>query len=204
MLPRTIQRVCVAVILVGGALVLPPERAIAYTDLPFEFRFPQEAVETQFSSSFGDSRPGGRSHNGVDLMAPRMTEVYAFADGVVTRITTHPLAGRYLVITHDEVWETYYVHLNDHTPGTTDASAPWSYTIAPGIEEGAEVTAGQLIGWVGDSGNARGAPHTHFELRRNGRPIDPYPYLVQAWEQDLLESLQQIIEILESAPYKID
>lgn len=200
MLPRFIR---VAFVTAVVALALQPPIASAHSDqLPFAVRFPQEMEKTEFSASFGAPRPGERVHQGVDLMAPKMTEVYAFADGVVSLITTSRLAGRYLVIGHDEEWETYYVHLNDDTPGTNDRSAAWTYTVASGIEEGTEVTAGQLIGWVGDSGNAKGgSPHTHFELHRNGRPIDPYPYLMYAWEQGLLAP---ILLALESMPYEID
>lgn len=184
MLPRFIRR---ALTLVGLAVVFGALPASAtLSDLPFEVRFPQEMSKTEFTSSFGAPRSGGRSHQGVDLMAPKMTEVYALADGTVTVIGTSRLAGRYLIVEHDADWETYYIHLNDDTPGTNDGAAAWSLTVVPGIEVGSQVVAGQHIAWVGDSGNAAGSPHTHFELHYQGRAIDPYPYLMAAWEQDQL------------------
>ncbi|MFO7547510.1 MAG: M23 family metallopeptidase [Acidimicrobiia bacterium] len=145
--------------------------------------FPQDPQVTSFSSTFGAPRSGGRRHEGTDLMAPKMTPVYAAADGVVTRIATQRRAGRYLVIDHGDEWETWYVHLNNDTPGTNDGRADWANTVVPGIEVGTQVAAGQHVAWLGDSGNAEGgSPHTHFEIQRNGRSIDPYPYLVPAYE----------------------
>ncbi len=155
-------------------------------DLPFETWFPQEIDQTYFFSSYGDRRPGGRRHQGNDLMASKMTGVYAFAAGVVVVVDEARRPGRYIIIEHENGWETYYLHLNNDNPGTDDGRADWSLTVAPGIEEGARVTAGQLIGWVGDSGNAEGTgPHTHFELRHDNRPVNPYPYLMEAWELGL-------------------
>lgn len=148
--------------------------------------FPQEPQVTTFASTFGAPRSGGRRHEGTDLMAPKMTPVYAAADGVVSRIATQRRAGRYLVIDHGDGWETWYVHLNNDTPGTNDGRAAWTSTVVPGMEVGTAVVAGQHIAWVGDSGNAEGGtPHTHFEIQRNGRSIDPYPYLVPAYEAAL-------------------
>jgi murein DD-endopeptidase MepM/ murein hydrolase activator NlpD len=120
-------------------------------------------------------------------MAPKMSEVYAFAAGVVVVVEESARPGRYLIIDHGGGWETYYIHLNNDNPGTDDGHADWSLTFAPGIVEGAEVKAGQLIAWVGDSGNAEGSgSHTHFELRYNDRPVDPFPYLKKALEhQDI-------------------
>lgn len=118
-------------------------------------------------------------------MAPKMTQVYAAAGGYVARIETHSLAGRYIEIAHAEGWSTRYVHLNNDNPGTDDGDADWSLTLAPGIQIGAWVEAGQLVAWVGDSGNAEGTgSHTHFELVTNGQNIDPYPFLKEAWERD--------------------
>ena len=58
-------------------------------------------------------------------------------------------------------------------------------TIAPGVAVGSEVRKGQLIGWVGDSGNAESTtPHTHFELRKDNRAINPYGILQEAYDRD--------------------
>jgi peptidoglycan LD-endopeptidase LytH len=171
------------------AVALP---ASASPDTPPEFRFPQEIEQTEFHSSFGHARSGGRRHRGNDLMAPKMTEVYAIADGVIKIIRTASLGGRYLAIDHGSGWESYYMHLNNDYPGTDGGGADWSYTIAPGLEEGSVVTAGQLIAWVGDSGNAEWTgPHTHFELHYMGRAINPYPHLIVAMER---ESAHQALE----------
>jgi len=165
--------------------LIPPSSAVAADAPPFQIRFPQDSQPTSFSSTFGARRSGGRRHHGVDLMAPKMTQVYAAADGYVSRIETSSLAGRYLELTHVAGWTTKYVHLNNDTPGTDDGEADWSLTLAPGIVIGAWVEAGQLIAWVGDSGNAEWTgSHTHFELAVDGNPIDPYKYLTVAWARD--------------------
>jgi murein DD-endopeptidase MepM/ murein hydrolase activator NlpD len=159
---------------------------------PFELSFPQEVDKTTFHNDWGDRRSGGRGHTGTDLMATeKMVEVYAAADGVVGRIDETRRPGRHLYIDHGGGWETLYIHLNDDNFGTDDGDAPWYLTLAPGIESGVEVKAGQLIGWAGDSGNAEGAsPHTHFELQYNGQSINPYPYLNSAFERDLADYLR--------------
>jgi murein DD-endopeptidase MepM/ murein hydrolase activator NlpD len=161
--------------------------AVAKTvEPPFEVVFPQEPSVTTFTSSFGDARSGGRRHHGNDLLAPRLTEVYAIADGTVIYVGINHLSGRNVKIEHEGGWTSYYVHLNNDDPGTDDGEAPWTLTVAPGIEEGMHVSAGQLIGWVGDSGNAEGTtPHTHFELHFEGQPIDPYDILVEAQQRAL-------------------
>jgi len=174
-------------VVLGAALPMPA--AVGDTlQPPFDLVFPQEASATHFTSSFGDYRSGGRRHHGNDLLAPQMTEVYAAADGVVRYVGINRLSGRNVKIDHVGGWSTHYVHLNNDTPGTDDGDAPWTLTVAPGIEEGRRVQAGQLIGWVGDSGNAETTTsHTHFELRIDGQPIDPHQILLDAYERALLE-----------------
>lgn len=163
------------------ALVALPLSASAEEAL--EIEFPQDPIVTEFTDSWGAPRTA-HSHQGNDLMAPKMTEVYAAAGGVVLWVKDRGSAGRYVVIDHGDGWETWYMHLNDDTPGSDDGAAPLEMGVA--VEPGQEVEAGQLIGWVGDSGNAEGSSaHTHFELHRNGRPIDPYTYLVEALERAL-------------------
>lgn len=142
---------------------------------PPEIVFPVLA-DTQYVDSFGDPRPGGRSHEGTDIMTPAKGDpVVAVADGVVTWIDDECC---HLAIDHGGGWTSWYIHLNNDTPGTDDGLG-WG--IAEGITEGTVVTAGQLIGWAGDSGNAEAtAPQLHFELRSNGTAINPYPYLIAA------------------------
>lgn len=171
----------VALLVAFPALALPAHGV----EPPFQLRFPQETEVTKFSSSFGAPRSGGRSHSGNDLMAPKSSEVYAAADGVIAIIGDSRSAGRYLEIDHGDGWKTRYLHLNNDTPGRDDGDAPWSLTIAPYLYEGSRVEAGQLIAWVGDSGNAEWTgSHTHFEIVYQDREIDPYPYLKAAFRRD--------------------
>jgi murein DD-endopeptidase MepM/ murein hydrolase activator NlpD len=190
----------VAVVVVGIVGVFPALEAGASPNVPpFEITFPQETSKTEFTNSFGDSRSGGRSHKGNDLLAPRMTEVYAVADGTVSYVGINNLSGRNVKIDHGGGWESYYLHMNNDNIGTDDGDAPWTLTVAPGVEEGARVQAGQLIGWVGDSGNAESTTtHTHFELRIDGRAVNPYELLVEAFERDRLR--QEAIELHTSLP----
>ncbi len=182
---RSLFAVALALLMAVG-LLTPPHRAqAASADPPFEIVFPQETAKTEFSSSFGARRSGGRHHKGNDLLAPRMTEVYAVADGTISYVGINRLSGRNVKIDHGDGWESYYLHLNNDNLGTDDGDAPWSLTVAPGVEEGMKVKGGQLIGWVGDSGNAEHTTtHTHFELRKDGVALDPYSILEAAYERD--------------------
>ena len=170
--------------LLVGAVTIPALPAQAAPEPPFVVRFPQESSPTVFSSTFGAGRSGGRHHTGNDLMAPKMTEVYAAARGIITVIDTSGLAGRYIEIAHQDGWSTRYIHLNNDEPDTDNGRADWSLTVAPGLHVGSQVEAGQHIGYVGDSGNAEWTgSHTHFELTHEGRAIDPYDYLKEAYAQ---------------------
>ena len=169
-------------VMVAVATLVPVLPAQAAPEPPFEVTFPQETAPTVFSSSFGAGRSGGRRHTGNDLMAPKLTEVYAAADGIVTVIDTSSLAGRYVEIAHQDGWSTRYIHLNNDDVGTDNGSADWALTVVPGLRVGSRVEAGELIGYVGDSGNAEGAgSHTHFEIAHEGGEIDPYEYLKAAY-----------------------
>jgi peptidoglycan hydrolase-like protein with peptidoglycan-binding domain len=125
------------------------------------------------SNNFGDhfwSARGSGEHHAVDIMASKMTPVVAVASGTVQWVGSRCCTLR---IKHDDGWSSSYIHLNNDTPGTDDGRG-WG--IAPGISKGTHVSAGQLIGWVGDSGNAEGtASHLHFELiDPHGVNVDPY------------------------------
>ena len=138
------------------------------------------AGEHWFSRDFGDPRGGGRGHTGIDILAEKLTPVVAVADGTVRWI--HGERGGEccaLSIVHDDGWRSRYIHLNNDTPGTDDGRG---YGIARGLRLGSRVRAGQVIGFVGDSGNAEAtAPHLHFELLRpDGSAVDAFDSLQAA------------------------
>ena len=165
---------------------LRPMAALAADDTPppFEIEFPQDPWQTVFVDSFGFSRSGGRRHQGNDLMAPKMTPVYAIASGRITSVEDGGIAGRRVIIDHGNGFESWYLHLNNDTPGTDDGRADWADTVMVYVAEGMPVAGGTQIAWVGDSGNAEWVgSHTHFELHWRGRAIDPYPYLKPAYDR---------------------
>lgn len=156
-----------------STLAAPPMLPATRYRMVFPLAGPLEVL-----SVFGAERDNGeRSHKGVDLAAPRLTPVLAVKDGVVSR-ANHESVG--VVIRHFDGWTSWYLHLNNDTVGTDDGKGRG---IAPGLEVGDFVAAGQVIGWVGDSGNAEPTPpHLHFELRnRWGEAIDPLLSLRSAW-----------------------
>lgn len=152
---------------------------------PNDMVFPVGGDDYRTADNFGVCRDGcSRSHEGVDIMAPKGTPVYAVADGVATWVSSpDSLSSVRLAIDHGNGWFTRYIHLNNDNPDTDDGQF---YGIAPGIVDGTELTAGQLIGWVGDSGNAEGTgSHLHFELRQGeshwqSTAVDAYDYLINA------------------------
>ncbi len=120
-----------------------------------------------YYDSFGEPRPNDRTHAGIDLFADKGVEVRAVATGTILRVngsydSLAPERCCSMVILHDDGWQSVYAHLNNDSPGTDDGKG-WG--IAPDLAPGRRVSAGQLIGWVGDSGNAEDTPpHLHFEL----------------------------------------
>lgn len=116
--------------------------------------------------SFGDARSGGRSHMGIDIFAPRWTEVVATTSGMLTAINFGERSGRSLWLIGRDGRAYFYAHLQ-----------AW----AEGIFDGKSVAPGDLIGYVGNTGNASRSPaHLHFEIRDNGRVLNPYPILARA------------------------
>jgi uncharacterized protein YkwD len=139
----------------------------------------------KWSNTFGAPRTG-HTHQGQDLLAPKMRPLVACFSGTVqlSLVTSgKSSSGNSICLTGDNGWEAMYYHLNCDTPGTRDGHGGARYAFAPGLKSGDHVRAGQFIGYVGDSGNARGGPtHCHFELRKldSYRLVNPYSYLRQA------------------------
>jgi len=146
--------------------------------------FPHATSSVNFWDSWGSRRPGGRRHRGTDIMSPRGSEVLAVADGVVADFGWQRLSGYYIHIDHGDGWSTSYMHLNNDTLGTDDGLGGLWTAIYPTLTVGSSVEAGQVIGYVGDSGNAEGTqPHIHFEVKLDGVKVNPYPYLKDVWDR---------------------
>jgi hypothetical protein len=132
---------------------------------------------------FGDPRSGGRTHEGNDLFAAKHHPLVAAVDGYVQYVVYPQASYGYSVgLVDADGYRYHYLHINNDSLGTDSGNGGPKLAYAPGITAGAPVFKGQLIGWVGDSGNAeRTSPHLHFEIRdRDGDPINPYPSLVRA------------------------
>ena len=161
---RLLKRLGLRVRTTAGART-PVRARIAPGASPYLDVFPV-AGEYSYSADFGAPRHQGR-HEGVDIMADRGTPLVSVANGTVLRLssTESGLAGISVWLKRTDGTEYFYAHMN---------------SIAAGLAEGSAVTAGQVIGTVGNTGDARyGATHLHFEVHPGGgSAADPYPHLV--------------------------
>ena len=138
--------------------------------------------KVSYYDDFGAPRVG-HTHEGNDLIGKKMMPLLAAADGTVSFAVWPQASYGYMVSIRDSDGYKYnYLHINNDTPGTDNGQGGGIFAYAPGIESGAKVARGQLIGWMGDSGNAEGtAPHLHFEMRlSDDTPFSPYQSLKQA------------------------
>ncbi len=107
--------------------------------------------------TFHDPRNPG--HVGLDIAAAMWDPIVAVADGVVVFAEWGGGYGNLVIVEHDDGWRSYYAHLTEIV-----------------VEVGQEVRQGELLGGAGTTGYSTG-PHLHFELRYQGRPVDPHVYL---------------------------
>ncbi|MCZ7524931.1 MAG: M23 family metallopeptidase [Acidimicrobiia bacterium] len=166
-----------------AALAAPGRAALARPALLPEPAFHRIHFPVEGPVSYGDDFHSCRSgctkiHGATDIMGTKLQRLLAAVDGTVTyvREDSGNTAGNMMVIKGADGWKYSYIHLNNDTPGTDDGANPPEWRFAPGIEVGAEVKAGDHVGYLGDSGNAEGtAPHLHFEMH------DPTGAVVNPW-----------------------
>jgi len=131
-------------------------------------RMPVVGVKARdLDDSWHAPRDGGaRQHKGIDIFASRGTEVVAVADGVISFIGDQRLGGHCIWLTTEGGASFYYAHLDR-----------W----AAGLYEGMDVQSGDLLGYVGNTGNAKYTPsHLHFGVNQNDEMVNPYPILAKA------------------------
>ena len=120
----------------------------------------------QLRDTWGSARSHGRSHEGIDIMAERGTKVYSATEGLVADLRNNNLGGKVIWILGPSGSWHYYAHLDGHKRG---------------LNVGDYVHKGDLIGYVGNTGNARHtAPHLHYGIYLNGKgrgAVNPYSYL---------------------------
>lgn len=164
-----------------GVATLDVFPALAQSEVR-DIAFPTNPDVVTFHDDFGEPR-AGHSHEGIDILGPKMTPLYSAIDGQVRYIVDPEPSYGYMIVLEDaDGYSYHYIHVNNDTPGTDDGNGGTQYAYAPGIVRGARVNRGQLIGWMGDSGNAESiASHLHFEIHTSdGEPINPYPSLMSA------------------------
>jgi murein DD-endopeptidase MepM/ murein hydrolase activator NlpD len=162
----------------------PPAAPLALTDeeylerralmVPVEGVRPEKVPDTYWQPRDG----GARTHQAVDILAKRGTPVLSADSGTVLRLSKNTLGGITIYATDpDRRFVFYYAHLDGY---------------APGLFEGKPVAQGELLGYVGTTGNApKNTPHLHFQVMRyvdarqwwNGPPFDPRPFLAQVGAQ---------------------
>ena len=157
---RAAEEAAAAALAAGIAIgPAPPRRGRSAPSSPTAWRA-RSGQPNGFIDSWGFPRSGGRTHKGVDMFAAYGMPLFAAADGVIARVGNNALGGLYVDLV--DVWGNryYYAHL----------SAAYAYPGRP-------VRAGDIIGAVGNSGNARTTPpHLHWQFHPGGGgPVNPYP-----------------------------
>ena len=113
---------------------------------------------TSFTDTWGAPRSGGRSHQGVDMMGSYGTPLVAIVSGTITYAAYDGSGGNMIFLSGDDGNQYWYMHNQQN------------------FVTGGRVSAGQTIASIGDTGNATGTPHVHFEYHPGGGgPVNPYP-----------------------------
>ncbi|MGH6611462.1 MAG: M23 family metallopeptidase, partial [Burkholderiaceae bacterium] len=164
--------VIVAIMAVLGYLAWPwVKHALFVAELlaeepPTSLRLPVQGVSMRnVRDTFGAPRPGDRKHQGIDIFAPRGTPVTSATRGIVSRVGENNLGGTVVWVLGPGGDRHYYAHLDS----------------VANIQTGQRIAAGEELGKVGNTGNARGTPpHLHYGVyRRMSGAINPFPLLAE-------------------------
>lgn len=156
-------------LLAGAAYLLWPmiRNAQRYAALlsaptPSARSLPNPLPGTRPVDTWGGARSQGRTHEGVDIFAKRNTPIRATTRGIVLNVGPNTLGGRTVMILGPGGQRHYYAHLERY----------------PALGRGDWIEAGDVVGYVGDSGNARGTPpHLHYGIYAGGGAVNPYGLL---------------------------
>lgn len=134
--------------------------------------------------TWGDARANGRTHEGIDIMAPKGTPVVSITDAVVTTVENSGNGGNHVFTANPGGERFFYAHLD---------------SFAVGLSEGQTLKAGDVIGYVGNTGNATGGPdHLHFGIYSNDRvTTNPFPRLTL--EFTTAEKIESVNKVLTSS-----
>jgi len=146
---------------------LPETFRLSRMPVPLELPVPVEGVQAKrITDTWGAARSSGRTHQGVDIFATRGTPVLSATRGVVARVGESGLGGKQVWVIGPGGERHYYAHLDD-----------W----AAGLHVWQRVRAGDPVGFVGTTGNARGTPpHLHYGIYAAGGALNPHPRLGDA------------------------
>ena len=155
--------------------------SVSFAQVVRSIEFPVGGPNYYFDD-WGAPRGGGtRTHTGNDIIAKKMTPLVSAINGTVQYVISPEASWGYeIALVDSEGYQYLYYHVNNDTPETDDGRGGEGNAYAPGLTRGQSVTKGQLVGWVGDSGNAENTvPHLHFEIRGpDHQAINPYPSLL--------------------------
>ncbi|MEJ2803098.1 M23 family metallopeptidase [Comamonadaceae bacterium PP-2] len=138
---------------------------LSMSEAPVRVAVPVEGVGRRgLADTWGAARSEGRTHQGIDIFARRGTPVIAATEGLVARIGENRLGGTVVWVYGPGRQRHYYAHLD---------------RVAETLETGDRVAVGDVLGYVGNTGNARGTPpHLHYGIYAMGGAINPYPLLI--------------------------
>lgn len=148
---------------------LSPAQVSKLKSMPLANRLPVPVKgigRDELKDTWGAARSQGRSHEGIDILAPRGTKVFSTTEGLVADLRNNNLGGKVIWILGPAGTWHYYAHLDGHKRG---------------LNVGDYIKKGDLIGYVGNTGNARyTSPHLHYGLYLDGKgrgAVNPYSYL---------------------------